>query len=194
MGLIAQQMQPAVPGGVPPAKPPGSAQGGLPVAPKVFQGAVAKLVQAFTYALQQSAMYKELPQLLQGKDPAKALADLTYNVMHAIVEKIGNVPAEALPATAVQCVSILADLAQSSGAIEKVDEDTLAQAMNLMISRFLRDTKADPAEFRKQLMQRGGGPGGKTAPEGSDEEEATETPEEESAEPPQQDEEEGGPQ
>lgn len=152
--------------------------------PKMFQKGVAKLVQLFTYALHRSGMYEKVGQLLHGQNPAQSLADLTYGVLNAVVEKVPAVPVQLYPAVSMQCLTIMLELGHVAGVLQ-ADPNLIVQAAHVMMQKFMQEHEIDPAKFdaagrKSQIIQKK--VGAKSAPEGSSEEEAAESPEEESAE------------
>jgi len=126
------------------------------------------------FALRQSGIYKQLGQLLGGQNPAEALATTTYNLLEAVLTKLGGkVPIETIPSIGIQCLSIMAELGESGGAHE-VSQQLVGQATQLMLQRFMKESGIDPNEVGQQLSQ---SKDIKTAPSGAEPAAAPEEPE-----------------
>lgn len=149
-GIIqgAQQPQMAQPPMQPPTAPqsPGAQPGAPQVNPQMQVG-IAKIANLFAKAIQQSGIYMQIPKLLGGKNPAMNLANATYNILHAVLEKAGGgIPTEVLPGAASECLSMMVELGEASKS-HAVDEQLIIKAMGYMLKRFMSEAGVKHGEL-----------------------------------------------
>lgn len=112
--------------------------------------AAMKLAMEVLY--KQGAARDVAKSLASGHDPVETLANTAYEMVTVIDEKTnGSVPDELLVSLATQILSEVAEIGEAAGL--KIDGDTIAQAMQQMLIRYLTEHGVDPSQLQQAMGQ-----------------------------------------
>lgn len=107
-------------------------------------------------ALYKNKAAKDIAKALGQGDPAKAIADIAYQVCQVADERTqGQIPDELLASFATDVMTEVAEIAAAAGV--QVDQEVVSSAMSMMILRFLKE-QGMPDDKIKQAMQAMGRP------------------------------------
>ena len=112
--------------------------------------ALQAAMEVVMQALYKNGGAKDVAKAMQGNDPAKGLADISYQIVQVADERTnGEVPDDLLATLATSVVTEVAEVAEAAGI--KVDGQVVSKAMQLMIVRFLQDQGVDPSQIQQQM-------------------------------------------
>lgn len=104
-------------------------------------------------ALYEKGAAKGVAQTLKSaSDPATGLADTAYNILNIAGDKVdGELDEELLPLLAITLLQEVAEIGESAGVQYQGEE--LADALKMMILRFLQESGYDASQLESAMSQ-----------------------------------------